>query len=541
MHWRRRRTLVRSVAALTLAATLACGERGSKAPAGGAAGAAPEAGGMAVVCSQAEPERLDAFVTGDQMAADLRLLLFTPLVLYDSVGGFKPYLTRDWTWSDDRRTLRLRLRDDVKWHDGTTVTAEDVAWTLERAADPESGYWAQSDFESVQSAAAKDAGTVEVRFRGPYVAGLEPLVGLPILPKHLLGGLAAAQFRDAPYHRDPVGSGPYRVAERRPDGSVVFERFAGFPAALGTPRLDRIVLRVIQEPATILTELRTGAVDLCVTGSSLAKEAAGAPDLTLVALEPGGVQALPLNTRVPPLDDARVRRALSAAIRRADVAAVVSPLAKPARSFFPKASPYGDAAAAQPDGDTALAASLLRSAGWSEPGADGVRHDAAGRPLRIQVVAPQPFQPALTVVQEQLRRVGIGVDLRFMEWASYFSLLRKPASRPPAMALASYPDKVVDPDYWDAFATRGGNNFSSYSSPAVDSLLTRLRTAVKPEERRALYAGLQRRIAEDVPVVYVVSVPRLAIVGPRLRAVRTDLNGPFASAAEWWIPAARRR
>ncbi|MBX6363008.1 MAG: peptide ABC transporter substrate-binding protein [Gemmatimonadetes bacterium] len=502
---------------------------------------APERGGLAVVCSQAAPARLDPFITGDLLSADLRMLLYTPLVLYDSAGGLRPYLATDWVWSPDHRTLTLHIRRDVVWHDGVPVTARDVAWTLGRAADPEWNYWAQSDFASLESATAKDSATVEVRFTASYVAGVEPLTVLPILPEHLLGRLSARDFREAAYHRDPVGSGPFRVAERRPDGSVVFERFDRFPAALGSPRLDRIALRVTPEPATMLTELRTGAVDACVAGSALAKEASAAPGLRLIPLEPAGLQALPLNNRASPLDDARVRRALSAAIRRAAVAAVVSPLAKPARSFLPAVSPYRDSLARQPDDDTALAARLLREAGWADPGPDGLRHDAAGRPLRIRVVAPQPFQPALTVIQAQLRRVGVGLDLEFMEWASYLGMLRKPETRPQAMALSGYPDKVVEPDFYDNFATHGGNNFSSYSSPVVDSLLDRLRTAVRPEQRKALYVALQQRITEDAPVLYVVSAPRLEIVGPRLRGVSVDLNGPFASVTEWWIPTASRR
>ena len=104
------------------------GERGEQPTAEFAA--EERVGGLAAVCSQAAPESLNPFVSPDLGAGDMRLMLFTPLVLYGEDGAFRPYLATDWRWEDDGRRLILAIRGDVAWHDGTPLTTHDVAWTL---------------------------------------------------------------------------------------------------------------------------------------------------------------------------------------------------------------------------------------------------------------------------------------------------------------------------------------------------------------------------------------------------------------------------
>ena len=259
------------------------------------------------------------------------------------------------------------------------------------------------------------------------------------------------------------------------------------------------------------------------------------------SVEPIGIQTIFLNTSHAPLQDVGVRRALSAALRRAEITAVVSPLASPAGNPLAPASPWRDPALLQPDADSALAVSLLESAGWSMAKGGRVRRDAQGRELQFTLLAPQQLETSMTVVQAHLRRVGVAVDLRFMEFASFVSTIMNPDSRPDAMALGLYESKLVRPDFYSILHSSGGQNLSSYSDPAVDSALERLGDVLSSDELREVYRELQRHIAEDVPMIYTVYVPRLLAVGPRVRGVTADANGPFASVSEWWIPPTQRR
>lgn len=502
---------------------------------------APRSGGIAVACTQVLPAGLNAFTSPDQIAADLRLLIFTPLVLYDRAGAFRPYLASSWSWDDERRRLVFEVRDDLTWHDGEPVTVEDVLWTIRAAADPEYGYWSGHELDALEDVRQIGPNTIELLFDRPFVADLEPFVALPILPRHLLADLAVQDFATAEYHRAPIGSGPFRFAGRTPEGLIRFDRYEAFPEDLGRARLDRIALRAVPEPATLVIELATGSLDLCIAGSSVATEVQSSPNVRSLPVEPAGIQVIPLDTRRDPLSDVRVRRAISAALRRSEMAAVVSPVAAPARTFLPAASKELDSAFGQPDGDPELAVSLLESAGWTTVDAQGIRRNAAGDRLRFTLVAPVAYETVLTVAQAQLRRVGIDLELRFMEGAAYVATIRDPETRPVAMALAFTPERQLTPNPRPELHSTGYSNLASYSDSQVDALIERLEHELDPEERRELYREIQQKVAEDVPTVYTLYLPRVVLFGPRLQDVEVDLNGPFATAAQWWIRDGQRR
>lgn len=499
------------------------------------AGEAPDVaeGGILGYCSQAGVESLNPFVSADQGSIDLADLVFTPLVRYDEDGGFEPYLARGWEWSEDGRTLALRIRDDLSWHDGRPLTTEDVAWTIRAAADPAYAYWSGGDFEGVEEASATEAGTVVVRYRDPPAAGLEPFVALPVLPRHLLSDIPPAELPTADFNRAPVGSGPYRVAERLPDGSIVFERSGSFPADLGAPSIGRIVFRTVPEATSLVAELATGGADVCLATSLAAERLEAAEEISVMPLRPPGVQAIILDTRSRPLGDVRVRRALSAALDRDRIAAAVSPVAERALGLLPPDSPWHDSALAQPDATPALADSLFDAAGWRRGRPGGVRTGPGGEEFVLEVLAPPQFESALTVVQAQLAEAGVRVELRFMEFASLIPTIVNPETRPAAMAIGFGAERVRHPGFYDLLHSAGQQNLASWSDAAADSALTALRAAREPDELRALYGRLQSRVAEEVPILYTLYVPRLLAVGPRVEGVAPDLDGPLANVHEW--------
>lgn len=525
-----------AVAIIGLAA-LACG--GDRAPGAKAANGDERAGGVAVFCTVNTPDALNPFTSSDEAAADLRPVLYTPLVLYDSVGGFKPNLAKSWSWSADARVLRFAIRNDLRWHDGQPVTPADVVWTLNAARDPAYPYARRAELAQIAEVGSADS-MVELRFTQPFAPGLEPFTGLPVLPKHLLDTVPAARFAQAPFHREPTGSGPFRFAGRLPDGSIKLDRFDGFPEDLGRARLNRIVLREVPDPPALLVQLQSGTADVCTVGSSIAADAAKAGS-QIVPVAPVGALILSVDHRKPPFNDVRMRRAMSAALKRSDVASIVSQAATPARTFLPpEAVRWTDPRLLQPDADPALATALLDSAGWRGGAADGIRRNAAGQRLRFTLTAPAPLQRVLPVIQAQLRQAGIDVQLRLMEPSAFYGLLGNPDRRPEAIAVTFTPERVAVPDAYELFHSKGSMNIASYRNPAVDSILERLQAAVPDEERGRLYHAMQQNVAADIPIIYVVNAPRMLAVRSRLRDVHVDANGPFARAAEWWIPADQR-
>jgi peptide/nickel transport system substrate-binding protein len=497
------------------------------------------AGGVAVFCALNTPDALNPFASPDEAATDLVPALYTPLVLYDSVGGFKPHLARSWTWSPDSRTLQFMLRNDVRWHDGKPVTPGDVVWTIKAAADSAYPYAGRAEFADIVSVSAADS-IVELRFAKPFAAGLEPFSRLPILPQHLLDSVPAARFAQSSYHREPIGSGPFRYAGRLPDGSVKLDRFADYPEELGRAHLNRIVLREVPEPPAILVELQSGSADVCTVGSSIAADAEKAGS-QILPVAPVGTLIMAVDHRKAPFTDVRLRQAISAALNRAEIASVISQAAVPARTFLPaEARRWTDSRLLQPDHDLAAANALLDSAGWRTGAADGIRRNASGSRLRFTLTAPAPLQRVLPVIQAHLRQAGIDVQLRLMEGSAFFGLLGDPARRPEAVAVIFNPDRIAVPNAYELLHSSGSMNISSYQRAAADSVLDRLQNAVPDEERGRLYHAMQQYVATDIPVIYVVHTPRMLAVKSRMRDVRVDVNGPFGHAAQWWIPAGER-
>lgn len=514
------------ISSLILASLTACGGR-DEAP------QAVASGGTAVYCISSLPEQLNTFVTPDLTAADLRWLLFTPLVRYAADGtAVEPWLATSWHWDDAGLVVTIALRSGVTWHDGEPLDASDVVWTVRAAGNTEYGYVGSDDLAGLIEATVVTSDTVRLTFDRTMTAGMEPFVHLPILPQHLLDTIPAAGFARSPYHREPTGSGPWRFVERTVDGSVVLGRNDAFPEALGRPDLDRLVLRAVPEATSALVELETGNVEACAMGSSRAADIDRSQRLRAIAVPPVGLYAIPLDMRRPPLDDARVRRALSAALDRRSLAASMSSAMRPARTFLPPDSRWEDPAALQPDADTALANALLEEAGWRR-GANGLRVHATGTPLRFTLVGPQPHQILLTAVQAQWRAVGADVELRFLEGAAYVSTIRNPDTRPQAMSLAFFPDRLLTPDPGSQLHSRGGSNLSSYSVPEVDRLTESLSTPLDDAARAEAYHALQRRVAEDVPLIYAIHAPRLLAVSDELEGVMADANGPLAGIATW--------
>ena len=170
-------------------------------------------GRSVVYASGAELQTLNPLLTTHPLAKQVeRYVLLTTLVRYDTTLAPQPYLARTWTWSADRTALVFRLQAGVRWHDGVPTTARDVAWTLNAARDPATGYPRSNELADVVFVKDADDSTVVVRFGRPH-----PEPGLPdvfadlaIAPAHLLDSVPRARLRQASWNASPVGNGPFR-------------------------------------------------------------------------------------------------------------------------------------------------------------------------------------------------------------------------------------------------------------------------------------------------------------------------------------------
>ena len=518
-------------------------------------------GGTAVIALNADPATMNPLATAEVGQQGIqREMLFTPLIKYDARLRPLPWLAQRWDTvgvGRDSLDLVFRLRQDVRWHDGQSVTAEDVRWTFERAVDPRTAYHGAAWFAFYRPRAeVVDPYTVRFRLRR-HPDFLDGWRLLPPLPKHILGNVPPEQLASHPFGtRSIVGSGPFKFARRTPGQEWVFEANPQFPSALGgRPLLDRIVLRSIPDATTRLTELLTGGVDVAIpVQSAHAAKLQPAQGVRLVSRPSPYWTFIAWNTRLPLFDTPEERRALTMALNRRQITtAVTSGTGVPGRSLVTPlhwAFNATDSRTAVPF-DPAGARRLLASAGWQDRNRDGVLEDRAGRPFRFTLKVPQgvpSLQDAATIAQAQLREIGVAMQIQTLEFATLRSHIEGTLDTNgqrqrnfEALALTWEDAFRKDDSQILHSRNRDGEVFwTGYSHPRIDQLIDTLGAVADRNVARPLWTEYQRHLAQAAPLT-VLLYPKQAIgVRTRLRGVEMDARGEYITAARWWLAPERR-
>lgn len=471
-----------------------------------------------------------------------RFVLFVTLARYDSSLAPAPYYARRWSWSPDRTALTLSLLPGLAWHDGAPTTARDVAFTLDAARDPATGYARAADLGAVTAVEARDDTTVVLRFATPQPSFPLVLCELAILPRHLLDRVAHAELKRAPFNLAPVGNGPFAFVDRVPGQRWSFRRNDAFPAALGgPPRVRGLTIAVVDEPTTKFAGLASGDLDLAGISPTIAPLTARDPSLRVMDYPVLFTTGLFFNVHRPPFDDLRVRRAFDVAIdRNRIVAAALAGYGRPAAGPVPPESPL--ALEAPPRHDPRLADSLLDAAGWRR-GGDG-RRARGGAPLSVELLTVGSGSNALEqLVQADLADHGVRVEIRQMELGAFLALARAPEKRFDLL-VTGVPGDVSLAYVGAMFDSRqrgGALDYADYHTPALDAGFARARDARDDAARREAWREVQRLLARDVPVAWVYHSRGVQGISRRLRNVRMDLRGELPTLATWEVTGAPGR
>jgi peptide/nickel transport system substrate-binding protein len=471
----------------------------------GACNPAPDRGATVLFASGADLQSINPLLTIHPLARQVqRYVLLTTLARYDSTLEARPYLARGWTWSSDRRTLTFALATGVRWHDGVPTTARDVEWTLDAARDPAVGYPRLTDLADLATVVAPDDSTVVLGFRTPPARFPDVLTDLAILPAHLLDSVPRGALRRAAWNQTPVGNGPFRFVRHEPNRRWVFAANHDFPVALGgPPKLDRLVLAVVDEPVTKLAALVDGELDFAGIQPAHASYVRQDPRLRLLDYPLLFTYGVVFNTRRSPFNRLDLRVAVSAALdRRELVEGYVYGFGTPATA------PAG--------------------AGGREPaGADGSRREQAGdrvappaAPARSRPLPPAPVSFQLLTVgsgdglleqmlQAQLARAGFRVTIRQLELSAFLDRLYGPAH-----------------DFEAAVLGIPGDLGLGYLGPLAG--LAGLKAPRDPLDATRLFV-------DSMPVAFLYHARGVQGMNRRVQGVRMDLRGELATVHDWWV------
>ena len=476
------------------------------------------------------------------------------LVRYDENISPTPYLA-EWEVSDDNTEITFHLRDDVFWHDGERTDAYDVAYTVQRAMDPETGFvndgWWTYVEKGPDAVEVIDSLTVRVRMT-PHADFLDAWTMLAIMPQHLLEGVPASELRTHPYGSVcPVGNGPFIFAEHRENASWTFQANPAFPEGLGgRPYLDRYVYRIVTDQTTLLTELLTGNLDAYVSPAFDQVEAIRSSDELEVHRFPSrAFYFVAWNSRRPQLADKRVRMAITKGTNRDDIVAgllggygVVSNGTVPAGHPFYDPSLGVDAMAYDPD----AAEALLDEAGWIDRDGDGVRESADGVRLSFTIKYPSSILlrgSVAVIMQAQLAEIGIEAVPTPVEPATLSQQVTNAESRDFDGVIMNW---ITDFKLDDTNLFHSKNIAAPYAMSGtrrwdVDGYLERLPLMLDPEAAEPEWDAYQELIVDEQPFTFLYQSDRLSGVNKRVRGLDMDIRSEWVSVKDWWIPSDERR
>jgi peptide/nickel transport system substrate-binding protein len=450
-----------------------------------AAAQTPKRGGTLVVGMSQDLPGLDPHPSTSTITYQILSLVYQGLVDFDRDLKIRPVLAESWTTSADGKQWTFKLRKGVKFHNGRALAASDVKFSLDRILDPKTAARGRGALSIIESVQVIDPQTVRVHLARPSGAFLSRIAGTfqAVLPPEAVQGTA---FK-------AIGTGPFELTEWKTNERVELKRFDGYWEP-GLPYLDAITLKPVPDGTVRLTALKTGDAGFVqlISLESLAElQAAPSKDYVVRTVKgSGGFSAIILNSKKPPFTDVRVRRAVAMAIDKKEVGlGVWRGFAQAINEWMPPGTPFFFN---QPDRkvDVEGAKKLLAEAGL-----------AKGTKLTHTVGQTANLVPAAQVLQAQLTRIGLDLQLEVLDWPAYIK--RQRALDFTSTNTNFFPK--VDPDdaYYRYFHSKGGANELSggYANPAADKLLEEGETTVDPGKRAEAYRRLVQMLDDEVPVV----------------------------------------
>ena len=495
---------------------------------GGAAQAAPKQGGEMVVTYKDDISTLDPAIGYDWQNWSMIKSLFDGLMDYKpGTTELIPDLAESYTISDDGLTYTFKLRPGVKFHNGRTLTAADIKYSIERSVNPKTQspgqgfFWQIAGFEEMTSGKANelsgittpDDRTVVIRLSQPDATFLQ-IVAINFafaVPRE------EVEKYGPDFGRNPVGTGAYKMTDWTLGQHVVFERNPDYFRA-GAPLLDKITFEVGQDPSVALLRLKRGEVDVLgdpIPSANFLQEKADPANAGLI-VEGGLLHTgyITLNTTKPPFDNKLVRQAVNMAINKERVIKIVNGRASVANQPLPPAMPGYDRNYKGYPYDPAKAKQLLSEAGYGD-----------GFETELYAMNTDPNPRIAQSFQQDLAAIGIKAEIKALAQATVIDAGGEgtaPMLWSGGMAwIADYPDpsNFYGPILGCGGAVPGGWNWAKYCNKEIDALAAKadgMASADQAAARIDLWRQIYNKIMDDAPWVPVMNEVRFAMHSARI-------------------------
>jgi peptide/nickel transport system substrate-binding protein len=467
----------------------------------------PKRGGTLVTVLGTNVRNLNSAVQSGIVTGFPGAQLFASPLRYDEDWTPQPYLAKSWSVSEDGLTVTLNLVENATFHDGHPITSSDVAFSLKVIQE---NHPFKSMFAPVTSVDTPDAHTAVLNLSQPHPALLLAMSGqlMSIIPEHIDGDGQNPKTHPR-NNENVVGSGPFKLTEFKNGEHVILERYDGFFIE-GRPYLDKIVMRIISDPAARAIALENGELHMSAF-ESLPRIINRLKKVDGLTVTPEGYGAigpldwLAMNTTKGPLADKRVRQAIAHAVDKDFIhKAIMQGTAANAKTGIHPDSPFYEDDVNDYALDLDKANALLDEAGFAK-GDDGMRFG-----LTIDFGWPG-VKPQVEYVKAALKKVGIDVTVRasadFPTWAKRMGTMDFDLSWD---TVFNWGDPVigVHRTYLSSNIAKGvWSNTQGYSNARVDELLEAAAKENDPIKRKALYSEFQKIVNDEVPLYFTNALP----------------------------------
>ena len=444
-------------------------------------------------------ESLDPHTPGSSAGTrEIMFNVFEGLMKPTPEGELVPAVAESVEVSEDQLTYTFTLREGVKYHNGESVTAEDVVYSIERCSTPnEAGLVAEPALGIIEKIEALDERSVALTLSQPDGEFLN----------YMTAAIVPADYKDQA--AAPVGTGPFKYVSRTAQDSVVIEKFDEYWGEAAF--LDKVTFKIIENADSMVLSLQSGAIDFCNHLPTVQAAQLG-EDFQIVEGAMALVQALYINNSAAPFDNELVRQALCYGTDRQQIidlafdgyGSIVG------SSMYPALSRYFDESLVDIyPYDTKKAKALLAEAGYP----DG---------FSMTITVPSNYSQHVDtaqVIANQYKEIGINVELQPVEWATWVSDVYKGRNfQTTITGLDAH--TMTARAMLERFQSQHGKNFINYTSEEYDSLLAEAMAAVDESERTELYNKAQRDMAEHAANVYIQAPADLVAVRKGLEGVR---------------------
>ena len=436
------------------------------------------------------PQDIDSLDPHEAKAAGTREVLFNiyeGLVKPDENGDLKPALATEWFISDDATVYTFTLRDGVKFHDGSVVTAEDIKYSLERCMDEKTESY-QKSLSAIKSIEITDPSHLVITLSQADSEFLTQLT-TSVIP---------AANTDT--KGNPVGTGPYVFVSRAPQENVILSKFEEYWDPEGAAHIDDVTLKIESDNSAITLGMQAGSIDMfCRLTTEMYDQLSESSDIAIDEGTMNLVVAMYLNNKVKPFDDVKVRQAMNYACDVKQIMDIVfdGKGEQIGSSMFPAFTKYYDESLNQTYAtDTEKAKELLKEAGYENG-------------FTFTATVPSNYQQYIdmaTILKEQYAAVGVTMEIQPIEWNSWLSdvygnrefeatIVGVDASTLAASALLS------------RFESSAHNNFINFNSAEYDAAYAEAQSAIDDHEKTASYKKCVEVLNAEAANVYIMDMP----------------------------------